>query len=158
MTGLWSLSVCVGGDFPQLSDTRPEVRELGRGPDSSQALARPQTPEPPAYLLGWGRRGLCTIAIGQVRECWGEPGVSFSHRYERISQNGAACPSFSLGPQEREPSWLGLAFQAPGPRAQLTPLALRVLACVASATNSWVCLRLLVSEPLGLCLFCLLSL
>lgn len=57
--------MCVlGGTF--LNSPTPDLRsELGRGPDSSQALARPQTPEPPAYLLGWGRRGLCTIAIGQ---------------------------------------------------------------------------------------------
>lgn len=64
----WSLEFeCVcWGDFPQLSNLSPEVRELGRGPDSSQALARPQTPEPPAFLLGWGRRGLCVpLVIGQ---------------------------------------------------------------------------------------------
>lgn len=39
--------------------------------------------------------------------------LSLSHK--RISQNGAStCPSFSLGLQEREPGWLGLAFQTPG--------------------------------------------
>ena len=38
-----------------------------------------------------------------------------SHSHKRISQNGAStCPSFSLGLQEREPGWLGLAFQTPG--------------------------------------------
>lgn len=64
----WSLEfecVCVEGTFPNSTTPNPEVRELGRGPDSAQALARPQTPEPSAHWGAGGRRGLCTIVIGQ---------------------------------------------------------------------------------------------
>lgn len=49
---------------------------------------------------------------GSLQECWGEWGFPFQRR---VSQNGAStCPSFSLRLQEREPGWLGLAFQTPG--------------------------------------------
>lgn len=63
----WSLELeCVcWGTFLNSATPSPEVRELGPGPDSSQALARPQAPEPPTHFAGGGRRGLCTIVIDQ---------------------------------------------------------------------------------------------
>lgn len=140
MTGLWSLSVCVGGTFPNSPNPNPEVRELGPGPDSSQALVPPLASGPPAHCGDGGCRGLCTIVIGHG--VLGEPGVHFSHNHKRISQNGAACPSFSLGPQEREPGWLGLAFQTPGPQSPaLRPSGFRG-PCLRGFgdPNSWVCL------------------
>lgn len=65
--------MCVGGTFPNSPTPNPEVRELGSGPDSSQALAPPQASGPPAHCGDGGCRGLCTI----VMECWENQGFIF---------------------------------------------------------------------------------
>lgn len=49
--------MCVEGTFPNSPTPNPEVRELGRGPDSPQALARPHTPEPSAHSGAGGPQG-----------------------------------------------------------------------------------------------------
>lgn len=126
--------MCVWGDFPQLSNPSPEVRELGRGPDSSQALARPQTPEPPAYLLGWGRRGLCTIVIGQG--VLGRTRAFFFPQLQTHFSKWSRLPlllswASKAGARLARP---GFPDAWPSELSSVAPLALGVLACVASAT------------------------
>lgn len=92
-TLLPSKQVCGSSDLGQTS----------LGPRLDPALSSP-------HRAG----GVCAVPerfLKDVGESWGFP--SYSHK--RTSQNGAStCPSFSLGLQEQEPGWLGLALQTPG--------------------------------------------
>lgn len=146
--------MCVVGDFPQLSNPSPEVRELGRGPDSSQALARPQTPEPSACFLGWGRRGLCTIVIGQ-----GVLGRTRGFFFPQLQTHFSKWSRLPLllswasraGARLARP---GFPDAWPSEPSFTVPLAFGVLAFVASATLTHVsasgssCLSLLASLSL----------
>lgn len=99
-----------GETFPNSSAPKTGLWEtrISARPPSGPGWIQPSTaPGPPS-------RAVCAVPerfLKDVGECEGFP----SHSHKRISQNGAStCPSFSLGLQEREPGWLGLAFQAPG--------------------------------------------
>lgn len=134
-----------------------ETRTSARPPSGPGCIQPSTAPGPPS-------RAVCAVPerfLKDVGECEGFP----SHSHKRISQNGAStCPSFSLGLQEREPGWLGLAFQAPGFgsvgvwRSGPSSASLGLAAPGFAGTPAhWVRLALeplfvFVSRPLGPCL------
>lgn len=63
----WPLEFeCVcWGTFPNSPAPGPEVRELGPGPDSSQAWHGPRLQNPQPSTGVGGRRGLCAVVLGQ---------------------------------------------------------------------------------------------
>lgn len=128
---------------------------MGRGQTHpSRALARPQTPEPSACLLGWGHRGLCIIVIGQ-----GVLGKTRGFFFPQLQTHFSKWSRLPL-----LLSWAsraGARLARPGfPDAWplepsfTVPLAFGVLACVASATltrgsaSGSSCLSLLASLSL----------
>lgn len=129
----WSLEFeCVlGGTFPNSPIPALRSEELGRGPDSPQALARPQTPESPVgdCLLGWGRRGLRTIVIG--RRVLGRTRGFFSPQLQTHFSKWSRLPlllswASRAGARLARP---GFPDAWPSETSFTVPLAFGVLAC-----------------------------
>lgn len=58
-------------------------------------------------------------------------GSLFPQPQTHFSKWSLACPSFSLGLQEREPGWLGLVFQTPGSQDPVP--------CPSEFRDPWLC-------------------